>query len=68
MFSLIELNISNKSSVVNRIEKYVIDSSIEENLDIKGIVDSYLENINKEMDLFLGYMNVELDGRFAFVC
>ncbi|CAF0939692.1 unnamed protein product [Brachionus calyciflorus] len=66
-FSLIELNVKEKSSTVQKIEKYVIDSKIEENIEIKTIVDSYLENINKELEQILGYMNTELEGRFSYI-
>ncbi|RNA30440.1 trifunctional nucleotide phosphoesterase -like [Brachionus plicatilis] len=65
--SVIELDLSEKFRGVNKIEKYIIDSKIEENLEIKSIIDSYLENVNKELDQTLGQMNVELEGRFSYV-
>lgn len=66
--SLIRLELrSDREFRVNEIAKYNINSSIEEKTDIKNIVDSYLENINQELDKTLGTINADLDGRFAFV-
>lgn len=63
-FSLIEC--TSKGSV-NKIEKYSIDSSIEENSEIKELVEFYMKDLNEELDVALGYMNVELEGRFSYV-
>ena len=64
-FSFIEMN--GPGPRVNKILKYHVNSSIEEKPEIKQIVDSYLENINKEMDKLLGIINADLEGRFAYV-
>lgn len=42
-FSLIEINISETNQTkVEKIEKYIIDSKVEEKEDIKQIVESYI--------------------------
>ncbi len=41
-FSLIELYLDDKKISINRIEKYIIDSKIEEKKEITDIVNSYL--------------------------
>lgn len=44
--SYIELSLTNDNvSRVDRIDKYIIDSKIQENSEIKAIVDSYLGTI-----------------------
>lgn len=32
-----------------------------------ALVDLYMKDLNKELDVVLGYMNVELEGRFSYV-
>jgi 5'-nucleotidase len=72
-FSLIEVGVPAASAVkdtscsVNRILKCSINSSLVEKPEIKSIVDSYLANINNEMDTVLGCVNADLEGRFAYV-
>jgi 5'-nucleotidase len=46
------------------IEKYEIDSSIEENKEISIIVNNYFIDLEKELDVTLGILNIELEGRF----
>lgn len=63
-FSLIEMISPSK---IVKIEKYQIDSSVEENQEIKDLVESYTKDLNAELEVVLGYMNVELEGRFSYV-
>ena len=41
-FSYIQISLNNEQHLINKIEKYVIDSKIEEKQDIKLLIDSYL--------------------------
>ena len=63
-FSLIEL--TNKA-LVKKIEKYSIKSSIEESAEIKQLVEFYMKDLNEELEVVLGHMNIELEGRFSYV-
>jgi len=40
---------------------------VEKKPEVEAIVNSYLESLNKELDVVLGFMNVELEGRFSCV-
>jgi 5'-nucleotidase len=63
-FSLIEVTVP---QTINKILKCSINSNLAEKPQIKEIVDSYLQNINKELDTVLGCINADLEGRFAYV-
>jgi hypothetical protein len=65
--SLIEISYTNQECSIDKIEKIIIDSTIEEKPEIKAIVDSYLEKIEAQMDVGLGQISVDLEGRFGYV-
>ena len=44
--SFIEISVNEKQVLVDKIEKYSVDSKVEENIEIKSIVDSYLGDLN----------------------
>ncbi|CAH1780293.1 unnamed protein product [Owenia fusiformis] len=48
-----------------QIEEIVLDSTIEEKIEVKEIVDSYMLVMSSKMEEELGQMEVELDGRFS---
>lgn len=56
-----------KKVQVTSIEKYIVDSTIEPKPSIQAIVNSYMGDLNEELDVILGYMNIELEGRFKYV-
>ena len=62
--SLIQIS---KSGLVKKIEKYSTTAAIKENEEIKSIVNRYLKDITGELEIVLGYMNVELEGRFSYI-
>ncbi|XP_064639871.1 mannosylglucosyl-3-phosphoglycerate phosphatase-like isoform X2 [Lineus longissimus] len=47
------------------LEKLDVTSSIEEDADIKLIVDKYMNLMSEKMDTVLGSFDVELEGRFS---
>jgi 5'-nucleotidase len=64
--SYIELDFEGPSQLkVNRITKITVNSKIEENDKISKIVDSYLGDISDCLNVVLGHINCDLDGRFA---
>ena len=68
-FSLI--NISKKTSgdklKVTSIERYIVDSKVKENEEIKASTADFLSQGEKGLDVVLGNMNADLDGRFVTV-
>ncbi len=61
------MNIKESSSDVTLIERYTIDVIVKEHEKVKKIVDDYMEDLNKELDVVLGDVKVDLDGRFCTV-
>ncbi len=66
-FSVIDVEIFNKAISIKKIEKITVDSNIPEKPEIKQIVDSYLDDVNKSLDEVLGRVNTDLDGRTKMV-
>ncbi|XP_013407465.1 uncharacterized protein LOC106171590 [Lingula anatina] len=50
-----------------RVEELTVDSSIEEDQEMKEVVDEFVARLDKEMDMVLGHIKVPLDGRFSSV-
>ena len=66
-FSLIKLSQANQECSIDKIEKIIIDSAVEEKLEIKAIVGTYLEKIEAQMGNSLGQISVDLEGRFSYI-
>ncbi len=66
-FSLIEISHTNQECSIDKIEKIIIDSTVEEKLEIKALVDTYMIKIEAQMDVLLGHISVDLEGRFGYV-
>jgi len=49
------------------VQKLTVDSSIDEDLETKAVVDHFGADLHKKMEEVLGVMDVQLDGRFASV-
>ncbi|KAJ8302993.1 hypothetical protein KUTeg_019389 [Tegillarca granosa] len=64
--SLITMKPDNSGFTVD-IQKVDIDSTIEEDVEVKEIVEKHLGSVDKMMDEHLGDMAVELDGKFSSV-
>lgn len=66
-FSLIDFNYNclTKKSSVKQIDRIIVDSNIKENEKIKNLVDSYMVDLQKELDVTLGFLNTDLEGRFV---
>jgi 5'-nucleotidase len=65
--SFIEMSFTNQECSIDKIEKIIIDSKIEEKPEIKAIVDSYLEKMEAQLNIVLGEIGVDFEGRFACV-
>ena len=67
--SLIEIGLQNSDnkSCVTKIERYVVDSKVPEDDDMKSVVEYYLNQGDKDLDRVLGNINSDLDGRFTVV-
>ncbi|CAL1547871.1 unnamed protein product [Lymnaea stagnalis] len=50
-----------------KVERVDLNSSIPEDTEMKKIVMKNLESVESKMDTYLGYMNVEMDGRFSSI-
>lgn len=59
----IELN----GKKIKKIEKYIVDSLVEENKNISNIINKYLAELDRQLDVILGEVKVDLDGRFDLI-
>ena len=67
-FGVITLDFSSgQADVVKSVEFFTVTSSLPEDPEIKDIVASFNDVIGQKMDVPLGYINAELDGRFSSV-
>ncbi len=68
-FSLIKIAHRNDVSKlkVRSIERFVVDSKVEEDSEMKKTCEEYLEMGEKGLDVVLGKINTDLDGRFVTV-
>ncbi|CAF0987732.1 unnamed protein product [Brachionus calyciflorus] len=67
--SLVEIGLDEKEkrSTITKIERYVIDSRVPEDDDLKSVVNFYLSQGEKDLDRVLGNINSDLDGRFSII-
>lgn len=68
-FSLINISKKNPSDELKvcSIERYIVDSKVKENDEIKEATKDFLSQGEKGLDVVLGNMNADLDGRFVTV-
>ena len=66
--SLIEMELAGPGvSQVNKIERFEINSRVPEDAGLVQVVKYYMEQGEEGLDRVLGFMNIDLDGRFSIV-
>ena len=65
--SKVDVNISSDGEKKCTFEQLSVTGDVEEDPEVKAIVDKYVESMGDEMNEVLGYTAVELDGRFTTV-
>ncbi|XP_005099801.1 mannosylglucosyl-3-phosphoglycerate phosphatase [Aplysia californica] len=65
--SKVTLTQNNNKGWEVEVEQVDLDSSIAEDPDMRAIVQERLVSVEEKMDEYLGWMNVEMDGRFSAI-
>lgn len=66
-YSLITLTFNTDSHVDVDVKESCVDSSIPEDEEVLSIVEEYSKLMGERMDMLLGHIDVDLDGRFEVI-
>ena len=66
-YAVITLTFKNDSVVDVDVQVSDVDSSIPEDEEVKSLVDKYAKSMGENMDVVLGHIDVDLDGRFKII-
>lgn len=66
-FGLVTLTFNPDGHVLVDVQECTVDSSLPEDEEVKLIVEEYTKLMGEKMDMLLGHIDVDLDGRFEIV-